>query len=218
MLTGKADRVMSKSILCQDYTKVQLYGIIKVYYMKGFDIMSYKKESGIYRIYCKVNGKSYIGQSTRLRERLYQHKYYLNKNKSHHTLLQEDWNKYGQDEFEEEVLEYCDNLDEREIYYVKKFESFEVGYNTTTGGINGNKQDLRQRNMRSVRLSGKNNPMYGRNGSKNPNAKLTEETVYNIKLMLKNNKPDKSIVDKYGLTKNQFQKIKHNRAWKHIIV
>lgn len=46
-------------------------------------------------------------------------------------------NKYGSDKFYYEVLE--DNvpyelLDEREVYYIEKFDSFHNGYNSTPGG------------------------------------------------------------------------------------
>lgn len=180
--------------------------------------MAYKKESGIYQIICIKTNKSYIGQSRRLRERLYNHKYCLVKNISHHPLLQNDWNEYGEDNFTFKVLEYCENLDEREIYWVKQTQSFTNGYNTTTGGINGNIQDERQKNMRSIRFKGENNPMYGRTGELNPSSKLKDIQVIEIKTMVKNKIPDNEIISKFNMSKSQFQKIKHNRTWKHIIV
>lgn len=178
--------------------------------------MAYKKESGIYRIYCKTEDRSYIGQSRNLRERLYHHKYYLNKNTSHHILLQRAWDKYGEEDFTFEVLEYCNNLDEKEMYYVSKYNSFTNGYNTTTGGINGNFQDERQKAMRSIRFQGKNNPMYGRCGEKNPSAKLTASEVRKIKDAIKTDMTDKQIIDMFSISKSQYYKIKHNRTWKHI--
>jgi len=200
-----------------DVRRFILYNIVKYVYRSDF--MAYKKESGIYMITCLANNKIYIGQSKGLRERLYQHKYYLKNNTSHHPLLQEDWNKYNENDFKFEVLEITDNLDEREQFYISKYDSFNNGYNTTTGGIFNNRQDIRQRVIRSGKLKGKNNPMYGiAKGEGNPNAKLKEQQVIDIKTMIKNGYSDKEIRERHNLTGNQYQKIKHNRSWKHIKV
>lgn len=46
-------------------------------------------------------------------------------------------NKYGSENFYCELLEEnipYENLDEREIYYIEKFDSFRNGYNSTPGG------------------------------------------------------------------------------------
>ena len=181
--------------------------------------MAYKKESGIYKITCLVNNKVYIGQTKGLNERLYHQKYYLNKNKSHHPRLQKDWNLYGEKNFIFEILEKTNNLDDREIYWISYYNSFLNGYNTTTGGIFNNKQDINQRIKRSKKLSGENNPMYNKaKGSGNPNAKLEEKQVIEIKKMIKNGIEDKIIIEKYKLNISQFQKIKHNRTWKHILI
>lgn len=181
--------------------------------------MAFKKEKGIYKITCLVNNKCYIGQSNGLRERLYHQKYYLNKNQSHHLRLQSDWVLYGQENFKFEVLEYTDNLDYREKYWIKFYDSFENGYNTTTGGIFENKQDIYQRIKRSKKLSGKNNPMFDRGkGEGNPNCKLKEKQVIEIKIDIKDGIDNQKIMKKYNLTKSQFQKIKHNRTWGHVLI
>lgn len=179
--------------------------------------MAFKKESGIYCITCLKNNKKYIGQSVGLNERMYQHKYYLNKNTSTHPRLQEDWNLYGESNFEIKILESTKDLDERERYWIKYFDSFNSGYNTTTGGIFSNIQDINQRKKRSGSLSGKKNPMYGiAKGETNPNAKLNEKQVKDIKNMIKSGIPDKEIILNLNLTRSQYFKIKHNRTWSHI--
>jgi len=179
--------------------------------------MAFKKESGIYAITCLKNNKKYIGQTKGLNERLYQHKYYLKNNTSHHPLLQEDWDKYGEDCFNFEVLETTNCLDDRERYYIEIYDAFHNGYNTTTGGILANKQDIRQRIKRSERVKGKNNPMFDvGKGEGNPNAKLKEKQVIEIKTMIKKGFSETEIKKKIGCTTPQFQKIKHNRTWKHV--
>ena len=181
--------------------------------------MAYKREKGIYRITCLVNNKCYVGQSNYLRMRLYHQKYYLNKNQSHSLELQKDWNLFNESDFKFEVLEYTDKLDERERYWIKFYDSFNNGYNTTTGGIFENRQDIYQRIKRSKSLSGENNPMFDKaKGEGNPNAKLKERQVILIKTDIKNGIDDKIIISKYKLTRSQFQKIKHNRTWSHILI
>lgn len=100
-----------------------------------------KKETGIYKITCKVNKKTYIGQSVNIDSRWLSHKQALNNNTHKNKHLQRAWNKYGDSSFTFEVLEICDtkDLSEREIYWIDKTKSFENGFNMTKGGEGNNK-------------------------------------------------------------------------------
>lgn len=99
--------------------------------------------SGIYKFTNTVNNKFYIGSAQNLRRRFFKHTNLLNKN-SHHSLhFQNAWNKYGEDVFIYEVIEYCDEKDLllREQYYLdtllfaqdyinsKNSNFLELGYN-----------------------------------------------------------------------------------------
>jgi len=99
--------------------------------------------TGIYMIKNKLNNKIYVGQSSNIENRWWKHKSFLNKNTHHNKRLQEDWNKYGKENFMMKILEECPNslLNEREIYWINHFNSFENGYNLNIGGtgINGYK-------------------------------------------------------------------------------
>jgi group I intron endonuclease len=55
---------------------------------------------GIYMIRNKVNGRVYIGSSSKIENRIYLHKWELNRNDHHSPLLQRAWNKYGESAFE----------------------------------------------------------------------------------------------------------------------
>ncbi len=86
----------------------------------------------IYKITNKVNGMSYIGQTrytVEFRWRQHQHKkdgcYF-------HNAL----HKYGVENFTVETLEECEvsKLNEREIFYIAKYNTFDKGYNLTIGG------------------------------------------------------------------------------------
>lgn len=43
---------------------------------------------------------------------------------------------YGIENFDFEIIEECpiEELDEKEIYYIKLFDSYNTGYNNTYGG------------------------------------------------------------------------------------
>lgn len=95
--------------------------------------MPFKAISGIYLIRNNVNFKIYIGSSVSLKKRLNQHNNRLNLNVHENTLLQNSWNKYGENNFEFSVLEECrkGNLVEREQYYIDLFKSYKrhLGFN-----------------------------------------------------------------------------------------
>lgn len=94
---------------------------------------------GIYCIRNKINDKRYIGRSLEMQRRWEMHRKELNSNTHKNDYLQNAWNKYGEDNFEFEILELCeaDRLDELEIHYIKKYGTFnnkEKGYNLQSGG------------------------------------------------------------------------------------
>lgn len=99
---------------------------------------------GIYKITNTINGKSYIGQSIYLKKRLKRHLSY--KQHKDYLALYKAFDKYGIDKFTIEILETidtekCDNikseLDRLEIFYIKKYNSYNSGYNQTFGGDAG---------------------------------------------------------------------------------
>ena len=121
--------------------------------------------STICGIYCIENvdtKKKYIGQSKDIHKRWSNHKYTLNANIHDNDYLQKAWNKYGEDKFIFYVLEECivGQLNEKEIYYIDYFQSFnrQYGYNLRGGGgqLTGMTLELKER------FIGANNPMYGK--------------------------------------------------------
>lgn len=79
---------------------------------------------GIYQIVNRVNQKKYIGSSIRLQGRKKRHFSELNCNIHHSQALQRAYNKYGKDNFDFLILEYCnsENLLEREQYYINNLK------------------------------------------------------------------------------------------------
>lgn len=97
-------------------------------------------KSGIYQIRNKINNKRYIGQSYYLNKRKNDHFSALRRKQHDNLYLQNSFNKYGEDAFVFEILEYCDKtkLNTLERYYIKKFKTNQrrFGYNQTDGGDN----------------------------------------------------------------------------------
>lgn len=93
---------------------------------------------GIYKIENKINGKVYIGLSKHIKQRWWEHKNSLNKNKHPNLHLQAAWNKYGKDNFNFKILEKCKKelLNEKEMYWINYYKSYDrkFGYNETLGG------------------------------------------------------------------------------------
>lgn len=92
---------------------------------------------GIYKITNKLNNKCYIGQSidikTRWIQHIYEGKHNTRKGKLYPAMFQN-----GIENFIFEVIEECPPdqkiLNERERYWIKFYNSFENGYNSTIGG------------------------------------------------------------------------------------
>lgn len=78
-----------------------------------------KKKPGIYKISCTETDKVYIGESVDISRRLQKHFSLLRKNAHSNPILQNIFNKYGENTFMVEVLEYTSFDDELEL---KKLE------------------------------------------------------------------------------------------------
>lgn len=89
----------------------------------------------IYKITNDINDKIYIGQTSgTLEERFKQHKKKINSEDRKTYPLYNAMKKYGVEHFFIESLEETDNLQEREQYWIKYFDSYNNGYNATHGG------------------------------------------------------------------------------------
>ena len=97
--------------------------------------------TGIYGILNKITGKWYVGQAVDIARREKQERAYLAKGSFHGSRRNNEhmvasWKAYGPDAFEWHVLEKCklDELDEREVFWIKQKDSYHNGYNQTVGG------------------------------------------------------------------------------------
>ena len=125
------------------------------------------KISGIYKIVNKINGKYYVGKSSRIAERKCEHWCDLKHNRHFNIHLQHAWNKYGTDAFEFIVIELCsvNKLKELETYYLQQCNR-RNSYNMTTESPNGMGRPRKTINMivrreaRRIWIQGGEPPLY----------------------------------------------------------
>ena len=96
----------------------------------------------IYKITNNVNGKIYIGQTIQnVKERFYQHCATKCSYKVANMVIHKAIKKYGKSNFTLEVIEEVEQniLNDREKYWIKYYNSYKNGYNSTEGGQDGAK-------------------------------------------------------------------------------
>lgn len=89
---------------------------------------------GIYKITNTINNKCYIGQSRDIKTRWAKH---LSSYKSSpEWKLYRAFKKYGIEAFKFEVIEQCqiEELNDKEVFWIEYYDSFNTGYNMTLGG------------------------------------------------------------------------------------
>jgi group I intron endonuclease len=96
------------------------------------------KTKGIYAITNKITGMAYIGQtSNNFGDRRDSNLAKLRHNKHDNLYLQEDWNNYGELNYEFKVLECledCSNIDEREKFWISEYRKNNKAFNMQSGG------------------------------------------------------------------------------------
>ncbi len=152
------------------------------------------KKCGIYIIKNNINKKVYIGQSVNIEARWFAHKYSAaGKHKQDcHTQIHRAMHDLGIENFYYEILELCpiNELNDKEVFYIKKFDSYHNGYNMTLGG-EGNKYET------------------------NGRAILTLEQVQEIRLMYGAKIRFKDAYSRYEgiISKRGFKKVWHYETW-----
>lgn len=155
---------------------------------------------GIYKITNRVNGHSYIGQSTDIENRWKSHKKraYCSTGKEYEKALYRAIRKYGLSNFKFEVLEEApqERLNNLEIKYIELYDTYFHGYNETPGG------DARD-NIRD---------------EQHPKTQLTNEEVFYIRECYKNHLMREDVFeqfkDKIGIS--GFRKIWNGYSWQDI--
>jgi group I intron endonuclease len=172
----------------------------------------------IYKVTNKINGKSYIGQTT---------KTLIQRKRAHYNAMRYDnyyfhnaLKKYNKEDFEWKIIEKCNSaeeLNEMEFHYIKQYKShkLENGYNISFGGSGGdnftnnpNKEFIRQKLI--DRWKNKKHPWIGK--------KHTEETKRKISEKAKNRTFSDETIKKFSkIRKNMVgKKNPLSKKWKII--
>lgn len=114
----------------------------------------------IYCYHCISTGKKYIGQTIYEDKRKSQHKYDCDRgvnNKFYRAVRKYGWNNfiYG-------IVESYDVtiLNEQEVFYIRKYDTYQNGYNSTVGGegVRGFSPSYETRQKQSVSAKNRVNP------------------------------------------------------------
>jgi group I intron endonuclease len=149
------------------------------------------KESGVYKIESKINGKIYIGSAVCFASRWLSHKHDLRKNKHHSLKLQRHYNKYGEDDLifaivchipkkpDEPLTEFKERLLAKEQFYLStantSFNICKIAKNCMGRAVS---QETREKIRK--KLLGKPGHMQGKH--------LSNETKIKIGIKSKGNK------------------------------
>jgi group I intron endonuclease len=109
----------------------------------------------IYRIFNKINGKSYIGQSVNSFDKRYTGNKWWKY--THNEILKNSIMKNGKEQFDFEILEdgvsTIEELNRLELYYAEKFNSYRpLGYNIRGCGDNKFVDDVLKKHLSSFRI------------------------------------------------------------------
>jgi len=121
----------------------------------------------IYSILNKLNGKIYVGQTSRpFKRRVTEHKSKLRGQNHRNPHLQNAWNKYGDDAFVFNILEHCSDdtkLTEYEDWWIDFFGSTNpfIGYNMQRGSDSRGTCSQDFRDKMSEVTKGENNGNWG---------------------------------------------------------
>ena len=196
----------------------------------------------IYKITNKINGKSYIGKTEQTVEKRFKEHISDARNKAHMDRpLYRAIRKYGIENFIIETLEECDNAVEREVFWIKHYNTFgNSGYNATIGGdgkpwINiplvlaalefndyrcARVSDLLGYSVSSIKeiadkFGIKTAPRLF--GEAVPNAKLTEQNVRDIRKLYVPKKFGKRKISRLlGLPLHAVDHVIKGQSWKHV--
>lgn len=198
--------------------------------------------TGVYQIRNKINGKCYVGSTSRgFDERWCEHIKELRNGRHCNRHLQNAWKKYGEAAFAFEVLETCSPglCIAREQHYL---DSLRPEYNicTIAGSTSGYRhsettkkmlscwardrlRDPRKNPMYGASLVGEQNGMYGKThsahsrclmrGVNNGNVKLTEDQVRQIKELRREGISQYRCGEMFGVSRSTIKNIDNGSTW-----
>ena len=185
--------------------------------------MKKEKISCIYEIRNTVNNKIYIGSTIDFKQRSATHKSKLRKNKHHSIILQNAWNKYGQDNFVFNIIENVPSelLQEIEQKYINEQNpSYNIG-KIVGAAMTGRKHS--KESIDKIKRAGighivtqecKNLLKNKFSGDRSSSAKLTWEEVAQIRKLRKDNRASTLLLAKqFNINRKVIEEILKNTIW-----
>jgi len=157
---------------------------------------------GIYIIKNIKTNKFYIGKSINIEKRIKSHfnRAVTPSSKEFNCPLYKDIRKYKKECFVYQILETCkkEELDEKEIYWIKKLEARKYGYNLTPGGTG-----IKELNK----------------GEGHPHHILSQKDVEAIRTRYNNKERKKEVYKDYEelISKSGFHKIWNGATWQDVM-
>jgi group I intron endonuclease len=142
----------------------------------------------IYKVTNLLNNMIYVGQDTKNRDSYY----------GSGLLIKRAITKYGKENFKREILEYCstkEELNNREVFWIRELKAKEIGYNICGGGQGQNTDEVKQKFSESRK--GVNNNMFGRKHTDEVKKIISEKNKGQ-----KRTKEQKQAISKYMLNRN----------------
>ena len=194
---------------------------------------------GIYKIENLINGKVYIGGSSRIKGRISSHKSFLRRKKHCSKSLQESWNKYGEQNFKFEIIEECSSIEEvneKEKYWILYYKSYDdrFGFNKSLSyignvGIEHNvpfseerKQKMSKTFFKEGQISfNKDKKLSEEHKRKIKNSEIGKKLNWNIvreirEKFSKGDRTKRSLEREYGLSESCIQRILNYKTWRGI--
>ena len=164
-----------------------------------------KKICGIYGIKNTSTGRTYVGKSTDVKNRIYQHRSALKHGKHFNPYLQNSYNKHGADNFEYIILEQCNEkeLPVKEQFWIDNMSNI---YNQATNVLDHT--GWQQINTDRVYLLGERKKM-----AFAASPTLSENKVLQIKEMLLDEIPRNEISAKFNVTRDTIDHIAQGSSW-----
>lgn len=133
--------------------------------------------SGIYSIRNTINGKTYIGSSANIRNRMKKHLADLRRGKHHSAILQRAYLKYGEQAFVVDVLEVVETnilLTKEQEYLERSRPEYNISFIACEKTRLGMKSSAAHCARMSASLKGRVGPMKGKKFSAEHKAKIAE--------------------------------------------
>jgi len=153
-----------------------------------------------------------VGGSIHIERRFRHHRQRLDAGIHHSVHLQNAWHKYGGDKFEFSILEIVNGVEQltnREQYWLDKLDAYRNGYNERPKAERNIGRIYSDETLTKLSATHRRLHMEGLH----PNSKLNPAQVTEIKQLIADGTPTRSIADAYDIAISTIHGIAHGAYW-----